>query len=163
MADAGQNLVPRSIAVFGADDPDRLGELVSERFISGPIIRVAEERIRLFADATDDHQWIHVDPKRAAEGPYKVPVAHGFLTMGLLYALRPEPWYMIVGAESVRPTGGKYKFIRPVPVGAEIQGSERIKEAKVDLGGVVLTIEYQVRLVDGNKLALSGEIDLLYS
>ncbi len=88
-------------------------------------LEVDQKRIDLFADATGDHQWIHVDPERAAEGPFGSTIAHGYLTLSLLPALVPQ----ILRVEGVRMGVNygtdKVRFPAPVPVGSRLRAPGR--------------------------------------
>ena len=104
-------------------------------------IGVDQQRIDLFADATGDHQWIHVDPVRAATGPFGAPIAHGFLTLSLL----PE---MAASALEVRDTrmGVNYglnrvRFPAPVPVGSRLRGRFKLLAYEPIEGGAQVTME----------------------
>ena len=107
-------------------------------------ISVDQRRIDQFADATGDHQWIHIDPVRAAAGPFKTTVAHGFLTLSLL----PE---MSASAFEVRDTRmgvnyglNKVRFPAPVPSGSRLRGHFRLVKFERLEGGAQLT--YEVRM-----------------
>ena len=104
-------------------------------------ITVDQHRIDLFAQATGDEQWIHVDPVRAAAGPFGTPIAHGFLTLSLL----PE---MFASAFEVRDTrmGVNYglnrvRFPAPVPVGSRLRGTFVLKAYEPLEGGAQVTVE----------------------
>ncbi len=97
-------------------------------------LEVLQERINLFAEATEDRQWIHTDPERAArESPFKETIAHGFLTLSLLSELGKRA--MSVGGVRMGINYGldRVRFVRPVPAGSRIRGLEEIK------GGVQAT------------------------
>ena len=104
-------------------------------------ITVDQQRINLFAEATGDHQWIHIDPERAAKGPFGTTIAHGFLTLSLL----PE---MSASAFQVRDTrmGVNYgldrvRFPAPVPSGAKLRGRFKLLKYEPLEGGAQLTVE----------------------
>lgn len=104
-------------------------------------ISVEQQRIDRFADATGDHQWIHIDPVRAAAGPFGTTVAHGFLTLSLL----PE---MSASAFEVRDTrmGVNYglnrvRFPAPVPSGSRLRGRFKLLSYEAIEGGAQLTVE----------------------
>ena len=104
-------------------------------------ITVDQQRIDLFAEATGDHQWIHIDPERAAKGPFGTTIAHGFLTLSLL----PE---MSASAFQVRDTrmGVNYgldrvRFPAPVPSGAKLRGRFKLLKYEPLEGGAQLTVE----------------------
>lgn len=92
----------------------------------GEWLEVTQERVNQFADATDDHQWIHVDPERAAEGPYGSTIAHGFLTLSLILPLmRGIEMRLQNVAMSVNYGLNRVRFPAPVPVGSRIRASVR--------------------------------------
>ena len=104
-------------------------------------ITVDQQRINLFADATGDHQWIHLDDERAAKGPFGTTIAHGFLTLSLL----PE---MSASALEVRDTRmgvnyglGRVRFPAPVPAGSRLRGHFRLTAFDPLDGGAQLTME----------------------
>jgi acyl dehydratase len=104
-------------------------------------VMVDQRRIELFADATNDQQWIHVDPERAAKGPFGTTIAHGFLTLSLL----PE---MSASAFEVRDTRmgvnyglGKVRFPAPVPAGSRLRGHFKLVRYEPLEGGAQLTTE----------------------
>ena len=118
-----------------------LQALVGQAVASSEWITVTQERIDQFAHATGDHQWIHVDPVRAAAGPFGATVAHGFLTLSLL----PE---MSASAMEVRDTkmGVNYGLIRvrfpaPVPSGSRLRGHFKLLRYEPIEGGAQLTME----------------------
>jgi acyl dehydratase len=95
---------------------------VGDEFGPGDWLEIAQERIDAFAEATDDHQWIHVDPEQAADGPFGTTIAHGFLTLSLLVRF----WYEVGSAFEGYTMGinyglNKVRFPSPVPVGSRIR------------------------------------------
>ena len=95
-------------------------------------IEVTQERIQLFADATGDHQWIHVDPVRAKAGPFGTTIAHGFLTMSLLSIMSYEVMPVIAGTTmGVNYGFDKLRFISPVRSGKRVRGRFVLAEAKL--------------------------------
>ena len=114
-------------------------------------ITVTQARIQLFADATGDHQWIHLDAERAAAGPFGTTIAHGFLTLSLL----PE---MGASAFEVRDTRmgvnyglGKVRFPAPVPSGSRLRGHFRLTKFEPIDGGAQLTTEVTMEREGGEK------------
>lgn len=94
---------------------------------------VEQERVNQFADATDDHQWIHVDPERAADGPFGGTIAHGLLTLSLLPHFMHELYTVNNVAMAINYGFNKVRFITPVPVGAKVRArSEIAKVQKLD-------------------------------
>ena len=99
-------------------------------------LEVTQDRVNLFADATDDHQWIHVDPERAANGPFGGTIAHGLLTLSLLPHFTHQLYTVDNIAMAINYGYNKVRFITPVRVGAKIRARAEI--AKVDqLDGAV--------------------------
>src|SRR5688572_631762 len=98
-------------------------------------ITVSQDQINLFADATGDHQWIHVDPERAATGPFGGTVAHGSLTLSLLPALA-ETIYQIDGLTfGVNYGANKVRFPSPVPVDSRLRATATLREiADISIG-----------------------------
>jgi acyl dehydratase len=111
-------------------------------------LRIDQDRVDAFADCTDDHQWIHVDRERAATGFYGTTVAHGFLLLSLIPRLSQDVPFDPQGvAMNVNYGLNRVRFIRPVPVGAEIRDSLVLKDAVVKDGGrVLLTIQHTLRI-----------------
>ena len=121
-------------------------------------ITVTQQRIQLFADATGDHQWIHLDAERAAKGPFGTTIAHGFLTLSLL----PE---MSASAFEVRGTRmgvnyglNKVRFTSPVPVGSRVRSRAKLLEAKpIDNNGLQLTWTITIEIEGSDKPACIAE------
>jgi acyl dehydratase len=123
-------------------------------------IEVTQERIDAFAGATLDPQWIHVDPDRAAAGPFGTTIAHGFLTLSLcvpmLHEVMPSE-----GAMSVNYGTNRVRFPAPVPSGSRIRGRFRVLAAdEVELG-VRATVEATVELEGSDKPACVAELVVL--
>ncbi len=109
---------------------------------------ITQDRVNTFADATDDHQWIHVDPERAATGPFGGPIAHGYLTLSLLIPLFDELLDIRDVGMKVNYGLNKVRFPAPVPVGAKIRLAGRVAEVERVKGGVQATLDFTVE-VDG--------------
>ena len=117
---------------------------VGDRFGPSSWIEITQERIDAFADATDDHQWIHVDPERAKEGPFGTTIAHGYLTLSLVtvasYEVVPRH-----GRMGINYGANRVRFPAPVPVGSRIRASFEVKQVEEIEGGgqttMVATVE----------------------
>jgi acyl dehydratase len=114
-------------------------------------ITVTQERINQFAEATGDHQWIHVDPVRAAAGPFGTTIAHGFLTLSLV----PEMGMSATRVDGVR-MGINYglnrvRFTAPVPVGSRVRGHFKLIECTPIEGGVQANVEVTVEREGSDK------------
>ena len=93
-------------------------------------VEITQERVDQFADATGDHQWIHVDPERAAEGPFGAPIAHGFLTLSLLIPMWSE-LFDVTGVKTKVNYGlDKVRFTSPVKVGSRIRMTVTITDVQ---------------------------------
>jgi len=120
-------------------------ELVGREFGPSDWVEVTQERIGAFADATEDHQWIHVDPARAQDGPFGTTIAHGFLTLSLL----PFFFYGLVDLRghyrlTVNYGLNRVRFTAPVPVGSRLRGRFRVASAKDVPDGAQLVVEATV-------------------
>jgi acyl dehydratase len=111
-------------------------------------IPVTQERVNLFADATDDHQWIHVDPQRAADGPFGGTIAHGYLTLSLLIPLFNGLLEVRGVAMSINYGLEKVRFPSPVRVGAKIRLLGRVERVEDVGGGVQMALAFTVE-IDG--------------
>jgi acyl dehydratase len=100
-------------------------------------LTITQERVNGFADATDDHQWIHVDPARAKSGPFGAPIAHGYLTLSLVNRFLPEIVEVRGISMGVNYGADRIRFPAPVKVGARIRGSAELVEAEQTKDGAV--------------------------
>jgi len=123
---------------------------------------VTQEQVNLFADATGDHQWIHVDIERAKAGPFGGPIAHGYLTLSLTPALLSE--VMNVSGISMGVNYGidKLRFPSPVPVGSKLRAGVQLASLEEVTGGaqVKLVVTYEVE--GSSKPACVAEIIFRY-
>ena len=120
-------------------------------------LEVTQERVNLFADATDDHQWIHVDPERAANGPFGGTIAHGLLTLSLLPHFTHQLYTVDNVAMAINYGYNKVRFITPVRVGSKVRARAEI--AKVDQldGAVQATVTVTVEIEGSDKPAAVAE------
>ena len=104
-------------------------------------VEVTQDRVNTFADATDDHQWIHVDVERAkAESPYGGPIGHGYLTLSLLIPLYAQVLTISDAVMGVNYGLNKVRFPAPVPVGSKIRLTATLKDVEEVAGGLQLTV-----------------------
>ena len=123
-----------------------LEEIVSLNSRTGSWFVLAQERIDLFADATDDHQWIHVDPERARLGTYGTTVAHGFLLLSLLPSLAGEILHL-TGFSSVLNYGlDRVRFPGPAPANSRIRDRLVIDGAERAAHGVLLKVTHTIEV-----------------
>jgi acyl dehydratase len=115
--------------------------LVGQTLGTSEWIAVAQERIDRFALATGDQQWIHVDPQRAAAGPFGTTVAHGFLTLALLPEMGASAFEVADTRLGVNYGLNRVRFPAPVPVGSRLRGHFKLLEFLPLDGGAQLTLE----------------------
>jgi acyl dehydratase len=117
-------------------------------------VEITQERVDLFADATGDHQWIHVDVDRAAaESPFGGPIAHGFLTLSLSNLFLPQLIEVPGASAGVNYGTGRVRFPSPVPVGSRVRGGAEITAVEEVAGGVQTTIAITVEVGGQDKPA----------
>ena len=113
---------------------------------------VTQDRVNTFADATGDHQWIHVDVERAKrESPFGGPVAHGYLTLSLLVPLVSQTYTVTDAKMGVNYGLNKVRFPSPVPVGSKVRASATLKEVTEFAGGLQYTLAVTVEREGGEK------------
>ena len=113
-------------------------------------LEVTQDRVNVFADATDDHQWIHVDPERAASGPFGGTIAHGLLTLSLLPHFMHQLYTVENIAMAINYGYNKVRFITPVKVGAKIRARAEITKVDQLDGGAQATMTTTVE-IDGSE------------
>ncbi|THV36484.1 MaoC family dehydratase [Glycomyces buryatensis] len=118
---------------------------------------IDQERVNLFADAADDHQWIHTDPVRAAEGPFGQAIAHGYLTLALVIPMFGELLEIGGVTTSVNYGLNRVRFPAPVRVGDKIRLHAVVVEAEEVKGGAQLTLDFTVELENGAKPACAAQ------
>ena len=138
--------------------------LVGQALGTGEWTRVTQEMIDTFADATGDHQWIHVDVARAkAELPGGVTIAHGFLTLSLLPSLASTVYAIRKRSRGVNYGSNKVRFTNPVPAGSRVRVHLRLKASEPVAGGRRLTSEATVEIEGVERPALVAEtISVVY-
>ena len=124
---------------------------VGEHLATSPWVLIDQGRIDLFAQATGDHQWIHVDPVRAAAGPFGTPIAHGFLTLSLLPELAASAMHIDDVKMGVNYGLNRVRFMAPVPVGSRLRGQFRLKAYEPLPGGAQVTMEVSIERAGADK------------
>ncbi|HZE01934.1 MAG TPA: MaoC family dehydratase [Pseudonocardiaceae bacterium] len=128
---------------------DELRAAAGEQLGVSDWMTIEQQRVNAFADATEDHQWIHIDPQRAAAGPFGSTIAHGFLTLSLLPHLIDQT-YRVESATMVINYGlNKVRFPTPVPVGSSVRAEVVLVEATEVTGGLQLVVRATLQ-IDGN-------------
>ena len=120
-------------------------------------LEITQERVDTFADATDDRQWIHVDPEKAAQGPFGVTIAHGYLTLSLLIPLFNELLRIEGVSMGVNYGLDTVRFPAPVPVGSKIRLVGKVGDVDDIPGGVQMRVSFTVVIEGGTKPACVAE------
>lgn len=120
-------------------------------------MEIGQDRVNLFAEATDDHQWIHVDTDRAAEGPFGGTIAHGLLTLSLLPHFMHELYRVDNIAMAINYGYNKVRFITPVRVGAKVRARAQITAVSQLDGAVQATVTTTVEIDGADKPAAVAE------
>jgi acyl dehydratase len=116
-------------------------------------VTIDQARIDLFADATGDHQWIHVDPEQAAAGPYGATIAHGYLTLSLTNLFLPQIVDVRGISMGINYGVNKVRFPSPVRVGSRVRGGAELAAVEEIPGGVQATIRITVEIEGADKPA----------
>ena len=143
---------------------DDIEALVGQHLGTSDWVEITQSRIDQFAEATGDHQWIHVDPERAKTGPFGTTIAHGYLTLSLL-PLFYQSVYKVEGVKmGINYGANKVRFLNPVPVGSRLRASIEVGEVKrVANDGAQITWNVTVELEGSDKPACYAEtISVLY-
>ena len=108
-------------------------------------ITITQQQVNLFAEATGDHQWIHVDPEKARAGPFGGPIAHGFLTLSLLPRFFESSFEITGSRMGVNYGMNKVRFTAPVPVGSRLRARMKLLSAEpIEPGGMQMIWEVTV-------------------
>ncbi|AWB93777.1 MaoC family dehydratase [Aeromicrobium chenweiae] len=121
-------------------------------------LTVTQEQINTFADATGDHQWIHVDPERAAQGPFGGTIAHGYLTLSLLPVLAQQIYSIEGLAFGMNYGANKVRFPSPVPVDSRLRATATLLETKDIAIGTQLVISFVVEREGADKPVCIAEV-----
>ncbi|WP_225838361.1 MaoC family dehydratase [Streptomyces sp. NK08204] len=142
--------------------PDELKAAVGEQLGYTDWLEVDQKRIDLFAEATGDHQWIHVDPEKAAGGPFGTTIAHGYLTLSLLPIFGPQLINVEGAKMGVNYGTNKVRFPSPVPVGSRLRSTGTITGVEDVKGGVQVTVTFTVEREGGDKPVCVAESVVRY-
>jgi acyl dehydratase len=130
---------------------DELRAAAGEQLGTSDWMTIEQQRVNAFADATEDHQWIHIDPQRAVAGPFGATIAHGFLTLSLLPHLIDQT-YRVEGTTMVINYGlNKVRFPAPVPVGSKVRAEVALAEATEVTGGLQLVVRATLQIEGSAK------------
>ncbi|MBV8234658.1 MAG: MaoC family dehydratase [Acidimicrobiia bacterium] len=124
---------------------------------------ITQQQVNMFADATGDHQWIHVDPERAKSGPFGATIAHGYLTMSLVPALLQEVWKVEGMSMGLNYGINKLRFPSPVPVGSKVRADVTLASVEeVGGGGFQTTLNVTIEVEGQDKPGCVAEVVYRY-
>jgi len=140
-----------------------LQALVGQHLGYSDWLEITQERVNTFADATGDHQWIHVDPERAKDGPFGGPIAHGYLTLSLGPVLMPTIMQVTGVRMGVNYGCAKVRFPSPVPVGSNLRlGAQLDKIEELPGNGAQVYMTFTFEVEGAPKPACVAEIIFRY-
>jgi acyl dehydratase len=119
---------------------------------------ITQEQVNGFAEATHDHQWIHVDPDAAKQGPFGTTVAHGYLSLALLPYLMSQVLNVTDARMGINYGTEKVRFTAPVPVGSEVRLKARLLSSESRGEGVLYRVGVEIEIRGAEKPALVGEV-----
>jgi acyl dehydratase len=125
-------------------------------------VEITQDQVNLFADATGDHQWIHVDVERAKAGPFGGPIAHGYLTLSLSPALLPQILRVTGVAMGVNYGANKVRFPSPVPVGSKLRLGASLLSVEDVAGGAQIAMELTFEVEGAPKPSCVAEVLFRY-
>jgi acyl dehydratase len=132
--------------------PSELQGAVGKHLGVSDWLEISQDRIDKFAEATGDHQWIHVDPERAKDGPFGACIAHGYLTQSLVNLFLPQIVEVHGISMGVNYGANKIRFPAPVPVGSRVRGSAELLEVEeVKNGAIQATVRVTVEIEGSDR------------
>ena len=141
---------------------DELAAAKGEHLGTGDWVEITQDRIDTFADATGDHQWIHVDAERAKAGPFGTTIAHGYLTLSLIPMLGKQIYTVTGISMGINYGLGKVRFPSVVPVGSRVRASVELADIVDKPQGKQVTVRTTVEIEGGDKPACVAESIALY-
>jgi len=142
-------------------DFDELTAAAGQELGTSDWLTIEQERVDQFADATGDHQWIHVDVERAASGPFGGTIAHGYLTLSLIPLLGAQVIALDTPGAKLNYGVNKVRFPAPLRVGSRVRDTVSVKEVTDLLSGKQLTLGHVIEIEDGDKPACVAETVVL--
>ena len=128
----------------------------------GEYLTVTQEAVNQFADATGDHQWIHIDPVRAAAGPFGGTIAHGYMTLSLIPALLNGVMQVAGVKMGVNYGSNKVRFTSPVLVGSQVRAGSTLVSVEEIPGGAQVTMDVVIEIKDAPKPACFAQVVTRY-
>jgi acyl dehydratase len=139
-----------------------LKTLVGEHLGYSPYVEITQEQVNTFAEATGDHQWIHVNVEKAKEGPFGGPIAHGYLTLSLGPMLAPQVFTVSGVSMGVNYGTEKVRFPAPVPVGARVRLGATLLAVDDVPGGAQVTQEFVFEVEGASKPSCVAQVVFRY-
>ena len=140
------------------DTLNDLAACVGQHVATSDWLTITQEQVNRFAEATGDHQWIHVDVERAKQGPFGAPIAHGFLTLSLLPQIFDQAMTLRQSGMGVNYGLNRVRFMTPVPVGSRVRGHLKLLSSEpIDNGGLQMVWETTIELEGATKPACVAE------
>ena len=137
---------------------EELTTLVGEHLGYSDYVEITQEQVNAFADATGDHQWIHVDVERAKAGPFGAPIAHGYLTLSLGPMLGPQIYRVEGFSMGVNYGADKIRFPAPVPVGSKLRLGATLLDVTEIAGGIQMKMEFSFEVESAAKPSCVAEV-----
>ena len=141
---------------------DELTSKVGQHLGYSEYVTVTQEQVQLFADATGDHQWIHLDQERAKTGPFGGTIAHGYFTLSLGPALLPQIWRVEGVSMGVNYGANRVRFPSPVPVGSRLRAGAKLLSVEPVAGGAQVTLEVTFECEGAPKPSCVAEVIFRY-
>lgn len=144
------------------DGIDGLKAKVGDHLGYSDYVEITQEQVNQFADATGDHQWIHIDVERAKAGPFGGPIAHGYLTLSLGPSLSPQIMAVTGISMGVNYGCNKVRFPSPVPVGSKVRLGQKLLSVDDVAGGAQVTMEFTFEVEGAPKPSCVAEVVFRY-
>ena len=144
------------------DTPTALLDLSGHTLGTTNWLDITQDQVNRFADATDDHQWIHTDPARAAEGPFGGTIAHGYLTLSLAPMVLAEVLEIDDTTAALNYGLNKVRFPAPVPVGARLRATVTVTSAQQKPAGIETVFGLTYEVEGGGRPACIADVVVLY-
>ncbi len=151
---------PMAATIF--ESPHELKNAVGKHLGYSDWLTMEQDRVDKFADATNDHQWIHVDVERAKTGPFGATIAHGYLTLSLVSSFMPEVFEVRGFEFAVNYGTNKVRFPAPVKVGSRIRGGAEVVSVDESKGGILSVVRVTVEVEGEDRPACIAETVSLY-
>ncbi len=141
---------------------DALKGLIGEHLGYSEYMNISQERVNQFAEATGDHQWIHIDVEKANAGPFGGPIAHGYLTLSLGPVFLPQIFSVGGIAMGVNYGANKVRFVSPVKVGSNLRAGVKVLSVDDTPGGARVTLETTFECEGASKPSCIAEVIFQY-